>query len=610
MALDAKAIKEEIPDKDTYETSTRKVKGKEQCRTPDSPEGARVVAPRSPISPQVPQHHSSLVVQPRSGGAGNGPSQIASRNGSSSPPGELPTTRLLNGSGGGGTGGGGGGGGGSSLGSITPPPASAAAAAAAAAVAQQDTAKLLKIRRFLGALVQFGQDTNVDIGDRVRSLVLSLASGGLTVDEFQIAVQEATNFPLRSNVVPFLKSHVPVLQREINLLSRANKQTPSQYARTNESSVMEYVQNLADTADIFLSHESFGSSTPIPTPGVNGLGLKRRASDNLYDSHPSGPPEWGDYVLPPSKRPHPSLLLATGTPQLYPTHPALFEYQNGGLHPHSDGLHSIHRDERELRAPSTDAHRPPRIPPGGGSGGGGGGAGAGVAAAVAGGALGPGTSGGSGAGTSGEEEWKNIHTMLTCISAMVEKTKRAISILQQRGIETHARDHQDTSIADIKRQTEEKIAEFRRSAEESVNQVKRQAVIEIQRAVAAAEARTIEMFAQERLKMEKMFTDINRGSADPDSEGPIAGSQNACWNCGRKANETCSGCNLARYCGSFCQHKDWDQHHQVCGTSRAENTFQKHAASARAALSSRSSTPQQSQTNSNSTANGTTGATK
>lgn len=624
MALDAKAIKEEIPDKDTYETSTRKVKGKEQCRTPDSPEGARVVAPRSPISPQVSQHHSSLVPQPRPGGGTGSSSQqiVSSRNGSSSPPGEIPTTRLLNGGGSGGPGGGGGGGGGGgSLGSITPPPAiTPGSAAAAAAAAQQDTAKLLKIRRFLGALVQFGQDTNVDIGDRVRAMVLSLSSGGLTVDEFQIAVQEATNFPLRSNVVPFLKTHVPVLQREINILSRASKQTPSQYVRSNESSVMEYVQNLADTADIFLSHEGFGSSTPIPAPGVNGLGLKRRASDNLYDTHPSGPPEWGDYVLPPTKRPHPSLLLASGTPQLYPTHPALFEYQNGGLHPHSDGLHSIHRDERDLRAPSNDAHRPPRIPPGGGSGGGGSGGG-GVGGGVGGGSstgLGvvgssggsiSGNMGGQPGGASGEEEWKNIHTMLTCISAMVEKTKRAISILQQRGIETHARDHQDNSIADIKRQTEEKIAEFRRSAEESVNQVKRQAVIEIQRAVAAAEARTIEMFAQERLKMEKMFTDIHRGSTEPEPEVLTGGSQNACWNCGRKANETCSGCNLARYCGSFCQHKDWDQHHQVCGTSRAENAFQKHAASARAALSSRSTTPQLSQS-SNSTANGTAAAAK
>uniref|UniRef100_A0A8C9LA12 MYND-type domain-containing protein n=1 Tax=Pavo cristatus TaxID=9049 RepID=A0A8C9LA12_PAVCR len=38
-----------------------------------------------------------------------------------------------------------------------------------------------------------------------------------------------------------------------------------------------------------------------------------------------------------------------------------------------------------------------------------------------------------------------------------------------------------------------------------------------------------------------------------------------CWNCGRKASETCSGCNTARYCGSFCQHKDWEKHHHICG---------------------------------------------
>ncbi|XP_058127755.1 protein CBFA2T2-like [Anopheles ziemanni] len=169
----------------------------------------------------------------------------------------------------------------------------------------------------------------------------------------------------------------------------------------------------------------------------------------------------------------------------------------------------------------------------------------------------------------------------------------------------HPRDHQDTSMADIKRQTEEKISEFRRTAEESA---KRQAVIEIQRAVAAAEARTLDMIAQERLKMEKMYADIHRTVPDAEPEPPItSGSQNACWNCGQKANETCSGCNLARYCGSFCQHKDWDQHHQVCGTSRAENSFQKHTQSTRTSIASRSTTPQQ---QSNSTSNGTASAAK
>lgn len=110
--------------------------------------------------------------------------------------------------------------------------------------------------------------------------------------------------------------------------------------------------------------------------------------------------------------------------------------------------------------------------------------------------------------TGGEEEWKNIHTMLNCISAMVDKTKRAITILQQRGIDTNNplnHPNADTSMSEIKRQTEEKISEFRRNAEDAVNQVKRQAMAEIQRAVSASENRAIESIAQERSKMEKLF---------------------------------------------------------------------------------------------------------
>ena len=38
----------------------------------------------------------------------------------------------------------------------------------------------------------------------------------------------------------------------------------------------------------------------------------------------------------------------------------------------------------------------------------------------------------------------------------------------------------------------------------------------------------------------------------------------SCWNCGRPAIETCSGCSLARYCGPFCQHKDWEDHSKKC----------------------------------------------
>lgn len=59
------------------------------------------------------------------------------------------------------------------------------------------------------------------------------------------------------------------------------------------------------------------------------------------------------------------------------------------------------------------------------------------------------------------------------------------------------------------------------------------------------------------------LTDYHKTTPEESNERLSPPAQNTCWNCGRKANETCSGCNLARYCGSFCQHKDWEQHHQV-----------------------------------------------
>lgn len=127
-----------------------------------------------------------------------------------------------------------------SNGSLSPPPPSSAQVAAAAALnassallaalpgQQHETARvLLKIRRFLGALVQFSQDTTSEMGERVRTLVLSLAAGNVSTEEFKMAVQDATNFPLRPYVLPFLKTHIPLLQRELTVLARASNQVSS-----------------------------------------------------------------------------------------------------------------------------------------------------------------------------------------------------------------------------------------------------------------------------------------------------------------------------------------------------------------------------------------------
>ncbi|KAI8120542.1 hypothetical protein FF38_04340 [Lucilia cuprina] len=588
MALDGKTIiKEEITDKDAYEASasaTRRTKAtsnssssskdsntttsngnnsnpctnptgtinnSRSCRTPDSPESARAVAPRSPMSPQLHQHHSSLAPPPR-----------PNRNASASP--------VINGA------------------TTTPPPqpssvqsAQAAVAAAAAAAAHVEQARLLgKIRKFLGSLVQLAQDVHPDVSDRVRALVLSLGSGGISIDEFRMALQEAINLPLRPYVIPLLKNHISLLQREIVALARATNQTTLQYVTTNENSVMEFSPHgpPAEYSDIFVQIDSQSNGNT-----ATSLVFKRRPSDTLMEPHGhNGAQEWNDYLAayPPAKRlhahnPHPS--QSESRIPFASAQPTIFDYSTSGANAaQSEGSFSNlmdksnHRDERDLRSSvNADAasHRPlaRSVMPTASSGPGGGG---------------PGGS----SGAQGEEEWKNIHTMLNCISAMVDKTKRAITILQQRGVEPQQPNYGEitpATLMEIRRQTEEKVAEFKRNAEDAVNQVKRQAVIEIQRAVVAAETRAAEVMAQERLRMEKFFVEMSRHSGSEreiDNKSPsIAASQNACWNCGRKATETCSGCNLARYCGAFCQHKDWEHHHQICGTTRTTDLSTKHA---------------------------------
>uniref|UniRef100_A0A8C0EI11 MYND-type domain-containing protein n=1 Tax=Bubo bubo TaxID=30461 RepID=A0A8C0EI11_BUBBB len=90
---------------------------------------------------------------------------------------------------------------------------------------------------------------------------------------------------------------------------------------------------------------------------------------------------------------------------------------------------------------------------------------------------------------------------------------------------------------------------------------------ELQKAVSDAERKAHELITTERAKMERALAEAKR-QASEDALTVInqqEDSSESCWNCGRKASETCSGCNTARYCGSFCQHKDWEKHHHVCG---------------------------------------------
>uniref|UniRef100_T1J868 TAFH domain-containing protein n=1 Tax=Strigamia maritima TaxID=126957 RepID=T1J868_STRMM len=345
--------------------------------------------------------------------------------------------------------------------------------------------QLSKLKRFLTTLQQFGSDISPEIGERVRTLILNLVNGTLTIEDFHHKLQETTNFPLRPFVVPFLKTNLPLLQRELIHGARLAKQSPQQYLRQHEHLVLDPSHSPTEASDIFHSE-------------INENG-KRRTPDSL-SQHSARVKENGSVessldMAPPPKRHH-SLMsppipnrMSPGGMSLHPATPLRledvslcrdlrdrdrerYEFRHYGV-PLRDML-----DEREM-----------------------------------------------------EDEWKNIHTMLNCILGMVEKTKRALAILQHRSLtDRHEmalwiRRHSEGTEHDMKKRagemmahtlktTEDRVSEVKRRAEEAVNEVKRQAVVELQKAVSAAEAKASELVAAERAKMEKLIMEARRQATE------------------------------------------------------------------------------------------------
>ncbi|XP_022254577.1 protein CBFA2T1-like isoform X1 [Limulus polyphemus] len=400
--------------------------------------------------------------------------------------------------------------------------------------------QLSKLKRFLTTLQQFGSDISPDVGERVHNLILGLVNSSITIEEFHRKIQDVTNYPLRSFVIPFLKFHLPLLQTELAQFARHAQQTPQQYLRQHENSLLDApVSSNGEPLEIF--------QTETKEIGKRRSPSDVRSSENGYSDRISESP-------PPAKRHQPSPSPTMGS-RVSPgvtknnIHPNInFRFDEPGNMYRTRERDRYERYEREFHRPYNgtlprDFTEDREM----------------------------------------EEEWKNIHTMLNCILGMVEKTKSALAILHQRSQTDRSdynlwgRRHLDSSDFELKKQTsdimihyksaEERVSEVRRRAEEAVNEVKRQAVAELQKAVSAAETKASELVATERAKMEKLIEEAKRQATEEAlcKANKQEDCTENCWNCGRKANETCSGCNVARYCGSFCQHKDWENHHRMCG---------------------------------------------
>lgn len=401
---------------------------------------------------------------------------------------------------------------------------------------------VIKIKRFLATLQQFASDMSVEVGERVHSLIIGLVSSSVSIEDFHHKIQEITNYPLKPFVVPFLKSHLPILQTELIHFSRMAKQSPQQYLRQHEHVILDTSSH--PSSEPF---EIFQSSTDMKENGKRRSPPSRNGKLDIDYSETNGDGP------PPAKRHHPipsptlSSRTSPGAPSGLGLPPGLnLRLPEDSVHAYRDRegrIDRYDRFERELYRPfygnmsreySDDRET--------------------------------------------EEEWRNIHTMLNCILGMVEKTKRALCILQHRSYAERAEltswirhpemepKKRPSDIVSHFKIAEDRVTEVRRRAEEAVNEVKRQAVAELQKAVSAAESKASELVAAERIKMERMLAEARRQAAE-DALAVVTHQEEStenCWNCGRKSSETCSGCNVARYCGSFCQHKDWESHHRVC----------------------------------------------
>ncbi|XP_051170223.1 protein CBFA2T2 isoform X2 [Leptopilina boulardi] len=498
-----------------------------------------------------------------------------------------------------------------------------------------------KLRRLLGTLVHFAMDISPDTGDTVRSLVIGLLNGAMSAEDFHSALQEATNFPLRGFVLPYLKHTLPSLQRDLNAAARINNQSCVQYLRANESAVLEAVGLTPSGESVELFGENVGNgNTSVPvqyglrsnsnpnvagTPHSNSVhhysgtshSTKRRASDTPYyengtiDDGPIYGKRSSNHWSNHHHHHHQQQQQDSSYCWYQPLHSAGGSIQG---HQHSHGS-SILPNLVQINQLSTFAgthlphqQQPPPPPPQSSS------------------ISHNNTSGQN--GSSLDDVWKNIYVMLGCISSMVDKTKQALTILQRRGCTSPAtpsttnvqngnstngaeNDNRDGNIkrlygenvAQTIRATEDKVAEVQRRAEEAVHEVKRAAVAEIQRAVAVAvaESRVTERYrffdsplTQRGVLRQSPFVRVANQTANTAETSRTANTPNSrctaslttddekdphltriigsgCWNCGRQALETCGGCGVARYCGSFCQHRDWEAggHHANCnGLSR------------------------------------------
>ncbi|CAF0769328.1 unnamed protein product [Brachionus calyciflorus] len=201
---------------------------------------------------------------------------------------------------------------------------------------QNGPKQLSKLKRFLTTLQQFAVDISPEIGERVRHLVLNLVNSAISIEEFHSKLQEATNFPLRPFVIPFLKDNLPLLQYELLSFSRGSKLNPTDFS----------------SVDNFLLNDNSFVNNPSPNQHQSNFQsdqsnnkLKRKSPENEY-TNPS-----------PNKKTAQTLpLLYISTPNGQPNPSIQHSNQSGSTRARPSPPH------QPINIPSIPIHPPPGVP--------------------------------------------------------------------------------------------------------------------------------------------------------------------------------------------------------------------------------------------------------
>eukprot|EP00731_Ephydatia_muelleri_P027011 Em0018g1111a len=469
--------------------------------------------------------------------------------------------------------------------------------------------QVAKLKRFFTTLQDFANKISQEVAEQVQELITALVNGTVTVVEFHQEIQSVTNHPLKEFIIPFLKESLDPLRQHLkassqdiaDILDMVQTPGPSlgltpQLIDTElpvlpSAKPPSFISTPNASSLSPMSANSVARTTSSPPPRPSNLAIFSSTNTDDCDLSPNASPQ--AVTSSGSSGARKRVWNAMGQEKARGHNPDLDRERGHNGDPEKAStkrLKPVTPAEPERLIPATDVATPPLIPslqqsqpllvatssvatntPG-----------------VTSSSIAPNLTAATpsilptvnptlmdGARASQvnnlstslpatmavwlNEDWGHIDVMLGAIQQMLERTHNAVNTLRDRLSVVELALHQSRSEQERKEELEK---EADQRVVEAVEKFRLGAAEERQKLLAEANKHMVETVNAVRTEMEgRMAQAVEEALKQANVQN---NAKEMCWNCGRRATETCSGCNKARYCGTFCQHKDWVKHMHDC----------------------------------------------